>query len=65
MTLWYICGVEPGKLPPTPFKLGEPRHVVESWKRKDDRRQVSKPEGEHRRLELALRLLEMARLVRA
>jgi hypothetical protein len=65
MTLWYICGVEPGKPPPMPMKLREPTRVVEFWKRKDDRRQISQPEGERRALELALRVLESARRVRA
>jgi hypothetical protein len=50
MALWYISGVEPGKLPPMPLKLAEPRQVVESWKRKDDRPDISKREGEHRPL---------------
>jgi hypothetical protein len=54
--LWYICCVEPGKLPPMPLKLAEPTLVVESQKRKDERAYISKLEGKHRPLELELRL---------
>jgi hypothetical protein len=56
MTLWYICGIEPRKLPPTPLRLAELVQFVEFWKRKDERAYISKLEGKHRPLELALRL---------
>lgn len=60
-TLLYVCGCEPGDVPPTPFRLGEPSHVIQSRKRTDHRPHVSKAEREHTPPELARWLVTVAR----
>jgi hypothetical protein len=61
-TWLYIVGCEPEDLPPIPYKMGEPTHVIQSRKRENYRPHVSKAEREHTPLALAEWLLEVARL---
>jgi hypothetical protein len=60
-TLLYIVGCEPDEVPPIPFKIGEPTHVIQSRKRENYRPHVSKAEREHTPQALAEWLCEVAR----
>ena len=60
----YIVGCEPKDLPPMPFVMGEPTHVVQSRKRFDHRPHISKAERQHTPLAFALWLVELARRCR-
>jgi len=60
-TRLYIVGCEPKRLPPIPFRLGEPSHVVQSSKRIGHRPHISKAEREHTPLAFAEWLIEVAR----
>jgi len=60
-TLLYVCGVEPRDVPPSPFKIGEASHVIQSRKRSGYRPHVSKPEREHTPVAFARWLVELAR----
>lgn len=60
-TWLYIVGCEPEDLPPIPFKIGEPTHVVASSKHTNGRRpEITKPEREHTPFLLAQWLKELA-----
>ncbi len=64
-TRLYIVGVEPGALPPIPFRLGEPEWTCsQSRNRKTTKREISKAEREHTPRDFALWLLETARKTR-
>jgi len=60
----YIVGCEPEDIPPIPFVMGEPTHVVQSRKRFDHRPHISKAERQHTPLAFALWLVELARRCR-
>jgi hypothetical protein len=60
-TLLYIVGCEPDDLPPIPYQIGEPTHVIQSRKRVGYRPHVSKAEREHTPLALAEWLVKVAR----
>lgn len=62
-TLLYIKGCEPEDLPPIPFKIGEPTHVIQSRKRENYRPHVTKAEREHTPLALAEWLREVAQRI--
>lgn len=62
-TLLYIVGCEPDEVPPIPFTLGEPTHVIQSRKRENHRPHVSKAEREHTPQALAEWLCEVARRI--
>jgi hypothetical protein len=59
-TLLYIVGCEPRDIPPIPYRMDEPTHVVQSRKR-DSRPHISKAEREHTPPELAKWLVELAK----
>lgn len=59
-TLLYIVGCEPQDLPPIPFRIDEPTHVVQSRKRSVHRPHISKAEREHTPPEFARWLVETA-----
>lgn len=70
-TLLYIVGIEPSELPPLPFRLGEPSHVISSTNKHKTRigrsrkggiwkPQVTKAEREHTPVALAVWLREVA-----
>jgi len=63
-TLLYIVGVEPSRLPPVPFRMGEASHVIQSEKRVGHRPHVSKAEREQTPRQLAEWLVEVARRCR-
>lgn len=46
-TLLYICGVNARCLPPLPFRIDEPTHVVSTTRGKRPKPEVSKAEREH------------------
>lgn len=60
-TLLYIVGCEPEALPPIPFRIDEPTHVVQSRKRVGYRPHITKSEREATPLPLAQWLVETAR----
>ncbi len=60
----YIVGCEPKDIPPMPFVMGEPTHVVQSRKRFDHRPHISKAERQHTPLAFAMWLVELARRCR-
>lgn len=60
-TLLYIVGTEPGDLPPIPYRIDEPTHVVQSRKRIGHRPHITKSEREATPLQLAQWLVEVAR----
>jgi len=45
-TWLYIVGIDPKDLPPIPYRIDEPTHVVQSRKRQDYRPHISKAERE-------------------
>lgn len=62
-TWLYVCGIESQDLPPIPFRLGEPTHVIQSRKRSGYRPHVSKAEREHTPREMAVWLCEVVKLI--
>jgi hypothetical protein len=63
-TLFYIRGVGPDEIPPLPFRLGQPSHVVQSRKR-GSRPHIPKAERERTPFRLAIWLVDLARRVHA
>ncbi len=61
-TWLYIVGCEPKNLPVMPMRLGDATHVIQSRKRHDCRPHVTKAEREHTPFQLAVWLVELARL---
>lgn len=59
-TLLYIVGCEPANVPPLPYRMDEPTHVVQSRKRTGYRPHITKAEREHTPPELAKWLAELA-----
>lgn len=59
-TLLYIVGCEPANVPPLPYRMDEPTHVVQSRKRAGCRPHITKAEREHTPPELAKWLVELA-----
>lgn len=59
-TLLYIVGCEPANVPPLPYRMDEPTHVVQSRKRTGSRPHIAKAEREHTPPELAKWLVELA-----
>ena len=59
-TLLYIVGCEPCDLPPLPYRMDEPTHVVQSRKRTGCRPHITKAEREHTPPELARWLVDLA-----
>lgn len=65
LTRLYICGVQPNELPPIPYCMGEATHVIAQSNRRQKLRvrpEVSKKEREATPPQLAVWLLEVARL---
>lgn len=60
---FYVCGVPIDKLPPIPFNLGYPTHVISKSSGKVQLPEVTKAEREHTPLALAQWLVALARLV--
>lgn len=60
-TLLYIVGCEPRDVPPIPYRMDEPTHVVQSRKRSGCRPHITKAEREHTPPALAEWLVELAR----
>lgn len=59
----YFCGITHTELPETPFKIGEPTHVIANSRKNQRlkaRPMVTKPEREHTPIGLARWLLEVA-----
>lgn len=61
-TWLYIVGCEPKNVPVMPIRLGDATHVIQSRKRHDCRPHVTKAEREHTPLQLAVWLVDLARL---
>jgi hypothetical protein len=67
LTLLYIVGLSPRQLPPLPFVMGEPTHVIASSGRRSDgkrygtKKECSKAERERTPVALAEWLVEVAR----
>lgn len=59
-TWFYIVGCNPTNIPPVPFTLSYPTHVVQSRKRKNYLPHISKAEREHTPPKLAQWLFELA-----
>lgn len=59
-TLLYIVGCDPANVPPLPYRMDEPTHVVQSRKRTGYRPHITKAEREHTPPELAKWLVELA-----
>ena len=59
-TLLYIVGCEPTNVPPLPYRMDEPTHVVQSPKRTGHRPHITKAEREHTPPELARWLVALA-----
>lgn len=59
-TLLYIVGCDPRDIPPIPYRMDEPTHVVQSRKRDGYRPHISKAEREHTPPDLANWLVELA-----
>lgn len=59
-TLLYIVGCEPTNVPPLPYRMDEPTHVVQSRKRTGYRPHITKAEREHTPPELARWLVALA-----
>lgn len=59
-TLLYIVGCEPANVPPLPYRIDEPTHVVQSRKRTGYRPHITKAEREHTPPELARWLVDLA-----
>jgi len=59
-TLLYIVGCEPANVPPLPYRMDEPTHVVQSRKRIGCRPHITKAEREHTPPDLARWLVELA-----
>lgn len=67
LTRLYICGTTPKQLPPMPYRMGEASHVIASSKHRQRLRlrpEVSKREREATPPDLAVWLLQVARLCR-
>jgi hypothetical protein len=62
-TWFYIVGVRPGDLPTIPLVLGEAEFVVQSRKRSNYRRHISKADRERTPIQAAQWLVDVARLV--
>lgn len=63
-TWLYICGIRPIDLPAMPFRLGEAGCVVARGKRtKKWKKELTLAEREHTPIELAMYLVEIARLI--
>jgi len=59
-TLLYIVGCEPANVPPLPYRMDEPTHVVQSRKRTGSRPHITKAEREHTPPEFAKWLAVLA-----
>jgi hypothetical protein len=59
-TFLYIVGCDPASIPPLPYRMDEPTHVVQTTKRNGGRPHITKAEREHTPPELALWLVELA-----
>ena len=59
-TLLYIVGCPPKALPPIPYRMDEPTHVVQSRKRSGSRPHISKSEREHTPIDFARWLVTLA-----
>lgn len=71
LTLLYICGVEPRDIPPIPFVMGEPTHVIATSGRRIDgtrryahKKECTRAEREHTPAALAHWLVDLARRCR-
>lgn len=63
-TLLYICGVSARGIPPLPFRIDEPTHVVSTTKGKVPKPEISKAEREHTPRAFAEWLCSLAVLAR-
>jgi hypothetical protein len=61
-TLLYIVGCAPGELPPIPYNMEEPSHVVQTRKRDGSRPHITKSEREHTPILFAKWLVSVAQL---
>ena len=60
-TWLYIVGCNPSDLPPIPYRIDEPTHVVQTRKRQGYRPHITKAEREHTPPHLAEWLVDVAR----
>lgn len=61
-TWLYIVGIDPCDLPPIPYRIDEPTHVVQSRKRDGSRPHITKAEREHTPPDFAKWLVQVAEL---
>lgn len=62
-TFLYIHGADPAQLPPMPYTMAEPTHVIQSRKSQACRPHTTKAEREHTPRALALWLLDLAAII--